>query len=228
MNIYILDPQFRRIGICDEYKSFIWTPRYFEYGDFELYAPANSRLIGLLVRNNLICREDDPTHAMFIERVEVVTDAENGNTIRATGRCLKSLLSRRVIWKQTITTGTIAFCISKLLSENIINPADTNRKVEGLSIGTMEGSTGQMSAQYTGDNLGEVIIGICRNYGLGFDIVIENGGLVFKVYQGKDRSFNQSQNPFVVFSPEYENLISTTYIEDAQIYANIARIGGEG
>ena len=229
MNLYILDPAHNRIGMCDNYKSFIWTPRYFEPGDFELYAPASEELLVLLSRDNLIQRETDPTHAMIIESVELLTSAEDGDYVVARGRCLKSILGRRIIWSQTNLNGTVAYGISRLISENLISPSDPSRKVDGFTLGTMQGGTEAFSAQFTGDNLLEAVVGICRSYGLGFDVTLGSGGsLVFTLYKGADRSYEQNQNPHVVFSPSFDNLVDSDYLEDGKEYRNVAKVAGEG
>lgn len=228
MILYILDPQYKRIGLCENYKSIIWTPRYFEPGDFELYAPASPELLELLSRDNLIQREDDTEHAMLVESVQLTTNAEDGDFVIARGRCLKSILARRIVWSQTNLAGTVAGGISRLLAENVISPSDTRRRIDGFSIGAMSGGTGALSVQFTGDNLLEAVVSICRTYGLGFDVKTGTNGPVFELYRGKDRSLNQSVLPRVIFSPEYDNLIDSSYTEDATEYRNVARVGGEG
>ena len=42
-------------------------------------------------------------------------------------------------------------------------------------------------------------------------VVLQNGELVFKIYEGVDKSIEQSENPRVIFSQEYENLYSCEY-----------------
>ena len=53
-------------------------------------------------------------------------------------------------------------------------------------------------------------------------------GFVFKLYSGVDRSYGQSVNPYVVFSPNFENIIESNYIESKMALKNVALIGGEG
>ena len=64
MNVYVLDQSKSFVGICDDYKSIIWTTRYFTPGDFELYLPATTKNLALLredyycVRDQDICETD--------------------------------------------------------------------------------------------------------------------------------------------------------------------------
>ncbi len=39
MEIRILDTNFIEVTVVENYTSFIWTDRYAQYGDFEIYAP---------------------------------------------------------------------------------------------------------------------------------------------------------------------------------------------
>ena len=151
MVLYILNSQLDRIGVIDQYKSFIWTPRYQTAGDFELLAPANAETVDLLQRDNLVMREDDPDHAMFIGQVKINTDAEGGHTILVKGRDLKSILYRRIIWKQTVLDGTLAEGIETLLNENVIAPEDDARKVDGFTVGDLSVGSDALTVQYTWD-----------------------------------------------------------------------------
>ena len=230
MVLYVLDNNFNRIGLVEGYKSFIWTKRYFTPGDFELYIPATPEAVSMFVRDNMIMRSDDLAHAMIIERVKVDTDEENGNTSLVSGRCLKSIIHRRIVWSQTILDTSVRIGIMKLLNENLISPSIAARTIENFEEGDISPGTNHVSAQFTGDNLGDAVEGILRNNNLGYDVTVDlpTKKMYFSILEGEDRSYDQSDNSYVVFSPEFENLVSTTYTEDATEYHNVARVGGEG
>ena len=102
--------------------------------------------------------------------------------------------------------------------------------MNGFTLGDLSVGTDALNVQYTCDNLGEVTRAICEQYGLGYDITIDldNRRMVFSLYAGEDRSYFQDVNPYVVFSPQYENLVSTTYQESTRKFFNVANVGGEG
>lgn len=230
MLLYVINQNLEVIGICEDVISVIWTNRYYDCGDFEIYAPATDQYIDLFERGNYVVREGKETNAMIVESVQIQTDAESGNKIIISGRCLKSILTRRIIWQQTNLNGQIEYCISRLLQENIINPQDNDRKISNFVFNQTGNFTNTLSIQYTGDNLHEAIVGICQRYGIGYDITLDldNQQFIFSLYAGADRSYNQDVNPFVVFSNDFENLLSTNYIEDATNYKNVAKVAGEG
>ena len=86
-----------------------------------------------------------------------------------------------------------------------------------------------MDAQYTGDNLYDVIVDICKTPGIGFKITLnEANQFVFKLYNGTDRSYAQTKVPYVVFSPNFDNIINANYVESKAALKNVTLVGGEG
>jgi hypothetical protein len=96
MDIYVLNKQFDEVAVIDAFVSVIWTTRYFTSGDFELYLQAEEGLLDVLQDGFYLVREADKAangimrNVMIIENREIVTDAENGDNLIITGRCLKS------------------------------------------------------------------------------------------------------------------------------------------
>lgn len=230
MNIYVLDKSLNIVDIIDTYSSIIWTNRYYECGDFELYTLATPHLIEILKEDYYLIREEHENNAMVIESISILTDAENGNYITVTGRCLKSIVYRRIIWSQTNLSGKLSKAIERLLNENLINPADTNRRIDNFEILSLFDNNEQIDTQFTGDNLGESITAISKSYGLGWNVEldIEKKKFYFVLYAGTNRSYEQIENPWIVFSNEFENLLTTNYTFDRSNYSNVAKVAGEG
>lgn len=230
MNIYVLNTSLERIAIIDSYSSIIWTNRYYDYGDFELYVQATNDLINILREDYYLIREGYEDNAMVIESIEITTDIETGNFLLVKGKCLKSIVYRRIIWQQTSMYGQLETCVARLLNENIISPSDPKRKISNFTIESMITTGIIISAQYTGDNLGESIAALCTSYGLGWDVKLdlEHKKFLFVLYAGTDRSYRQDTVPWVVFSNEYENILTTDYTYDKSEYANAVKVAGEG
>ena len=57
---------------------------------------------------------------------------------------------------------------------------------------------------------------------------LQNKKFVFELYQGIDRSFAQNTVPFVVFSQDFENLVTSTYQENGANVKNVLQVAGEG
>lgn len=234
MDIYVLNKELKIVGIVDSYISIIWTTRYFTYGDFELYISADKTMLELLKVGRYLVRDKDIKsdgfyNVMMIKNREIVTNAEEGDHLIVTGYDLKSIIHQRVIPEQTILSGEVETCIDSLIDENIINSSINARNVNNLIIGNNTIiNTYTMKQQITGKNLGEAVTDICTTYGYGYDVYINNGNFVFYVYEGANRSYGQTTNPYVVISSQYDNLLSSDYQVKMDDFANVAVVAGEG
>ena len=237
-SVYVLNQNLDFLGVIDEYVSIIWRPAYFDIGDCEIYLSATDKAVGLLRENNFVVRSSDITvdkegnttykKIMIIKNIQLVTDVENGDYITATGRELKYLLHQRIVWNQTNLTGSVESALRRLVTENAISPTNSNRIIPNLILGDEAGLTSTIEKQVTGDYLDQAIIDICSSYNYGWDIHMVNEQLIFSVYEGVNRSFNQVENPYVVFSEDFDNLHNTDYQLNTEEFANTSLIGGEG
>ena len=220
---------FTRTNIIDNEKSVIWVKRFNDAGQFELYIPASTPMIELFTGDEIIITRDDSNAVMSVENVHLKTDAENGDYLTISGRSVECFLGRRIVPKQTTFQNTIAEnVIRSLITQNVINPTVTNRKIDLITLGTAQGYTDVINKQVTGKNLLDTISSICKEQNYGFELLFVNGQFVFNLYKGVDRSYNQNVNTFVVFSPEFENIGNTEYSKDKTTLYNAVYVGGEG
>lgn len=231
MKVLVLNTQFEAIEVVDAFKSMIWTDRYDAYGDFEIYLSMNAPLLDFLRADYYLFTEESE-HCMIIEDLSIDSDAEDGNHLTVTGRSLESLLDRRIVWGQRILTGNLQNAIETLLRESIMAPDIDERKIvnfvfEASSDPKITALT--IDTQFTGDDLYSVISGLCQENHIGFKIVLTDiNQFVFSLYTGIDRSFAQDENPHVVFSPGFENIINSNYYTSKANFKNVALVAGEG
>lgn len=227
----VLNTNLESIDILDFFESIIWTDRYSQYGDFEIYTPYSNKLLNTCKLDRyLIC--DESKHAMIIESVEKNTDVENGNHLIITGRSLESILYRRIVWAQTVITGNLQDGIKKILLENVISPSIAERAIPNFIFkeSTDEAITSLTltSAQYHGDWVYDVVANLCSYFDIGFKITInDNNQFEFELFAGVDRSYNQNINPYIEFSPDFDNILNSNYVESKQNLRNTTLIAGE-
>lgn len=236
--IHVLNPEnFILEGIVDNYESLIWSPSYSDIGDFELYLPVTTANVTLLQKNRYLVRSRDITvsnnvvtykKVMIIKNITISTSVDDGDYITVTGRELKYLLHSRIVWKMTTLTGTAENAIRKLITENAVSPTDSKRVIPTLTLDNVIGLTDSLDMQVTGDNLGEVIVDVCKTYNYGWEIYIHDNKLRFMMYKGVDRSYDQTERPYVLFSDDFDNLLNTEYQLESEEYANTTLVGGEG
>lgn len=232
MEAFILDKNYDSIAILDTYVSFIWTDRYSECGDFEIYLPATQDMIDILKPKYYLWRKDTD-RVMIIEDVTLTADAEQGSMLDVTGRSLESILDRRIVYGQQLLTGNFQNGIKRLLQQNIISPSVNARRIPNF---TFKQSSDPAVTRETIDvtvnceNLYDVICDQCKKHNLGFRVKpnYTNGGFVFELYAGKNRSYDQDDLPWVMFTPKYENLLNSEFVTSTKLVKNVVLVGGEG
>lgn len=231
MELVVLNETFESVAIIDTFDSLIWTDRYGGCGDFELDTQIDPWFIRTLLLDYYLVQKDSP-HTMIIEDRQIATDVDTGVKLTFTGRSLESILERRIVWEQTILTGNFQNGIKKLIDESIINPAITDRKIPNFifhaSTDTRITSL-TIDAQYTGNNLLDAIKQLCESKNIGFQITLSDTfQFVFSLYVGEDRSYDQDIHPYVIFSPKYDNILNSNYLESKKAFKTVALVAGEG
>ena len=231
MELLIMDSNFAGIGTLDVFESLIWTDRYYEAGDFEIYMPASVNMINTL-KEDLYLYNRESEHIMVIEDIQIDTDVEDGAHLTVTGRSLESLLERRIIWNQTTLSGSFQDGIKKLLDENAISPSDPARVIPNLIFSASDDpkiTNLSLNGQYWGENLYETVEAICESAEVGWKITLnESNQMVFSLYAGTDRSYNQTENPYVIFSPSFDNLLNSNYVSSGKTLKTVTMVTGEG
>lgn len=231
MELMALTNNFEPFNVIDSYESLIWVERYREPGDFEIYTGTIDKNVGLLENATYFALEGSKS-IMVMEKIQFSEDLDEGSKLIISGRCLKSILARRIVWKQTILDGLLEDEIERLINENFISPDDPNRAIPGFTFRRsgdpyLESLT--IMQQLDGDDILTAIEDICKTYGIGFEVgLTEEKTLYFSLVNGVDRSYDQYENPYVIFSPDFENLISSNYTEDYTNRKTVVLVAGEG
>lgn len=226
-DIYVLDQNFNLVYVIDTYKSCIWSNRYVELGDCELYLPATPELLTVLVKDYYLVRQNDDM-VCRIKKIQLDTNAENGDYLIITGKDTKDLCDQRIVWSIMTCDGALETFIRDMVTYTMISPnlsARTMLKANGsalVALGSAAGFTDILTEQVSYKNVGEKIREYCTKYGWGYKMILNGSILNFILYKGVDRSDE------VFFSDDYENLDTTTYTLDDTNLANVALVGGEG
>lgn len=227
MDVYIYDEGLNRIAIVDNYRSLIWANRYWDTGDCELYLPASVENFNLLKINRYIGVEGDDTMLCIIKKIEIDTSYENGDYLIVTGLDCKSWLDQRIVWGTLNADGKAELFIRSMVNTSIGSGALAERQIKNngtrlVELGTAQGFTEALTEQVSYQNIGAKIKDYCRKYGWGYRLRHDGNKLKFEIYAGQDR------HETVIFSDQFENLISTSYIEDHTHEGNVAMTAGAG
>jgi len=230
MDIVVIDKNYEMIEVIDYYESLIWTERCFESGDFEISLMADVNVFGVLEEGHMLYYKGC-NQVMLLEQLNITTDVEDGDRLKISGRSLESLLDRRVIWPQIDIHGSLHDGIKKLVTDNAISPSDGNRKIPNLY---WEDSTDsrvldiRLDAQYMGENLYDTISSLCKANRVCFRIKLtDDFKMVAYLFYPDDHSYSQEDLDYVIFSPKFENISSSDYIESNKNLKNVCYIKGD-
>lgn len=232
------------IGIIDTASEVIWHSVYFGVGDFEIHTKATPEIISLLKTGRFVTRPDR-ADVGIIEKIYITEEIEKGEMITASGRFVKSILDRRLIYnltgysnKATILKGNVENAIREVIKNNAIDCTfDRKRNLALFELGTaanlpfriVDENGNYAEKQVSYENLLSYTDGVLEEYGLGAKCLLQNGKFLYSVYNGIDRSINNSEgNDVIIFSKEFDNLTASEYTYDETPEKNVALIGGEG
>lgn len=235
-------------AVCDSFSSLLWDIRYYECGQFEVYIAATERNMAVFQTKKIIGRSDDTEHYGIIEKVLLETDAENGDYLTVSGRFLMSILSRRIIYPTLSFTTATSYgeILRQAVYKNCIYPfrnpyredaISAQRIIPGLQLGTVTGSCWERTTtlQISYENLMEWIYTICKVTGGTANLCLRETALDsgeytlhFELTEGIDRSVLQDNNPHLVFSDGYNNLLSFSHEIDASGVVNYTYTFGSG
>lgn len=225
----VFDENWDQVAVIDEYESLIWSDRFDEAGDFELVIPYDKTIFDLL-KKDYFCTINLSEHGMVIEKVEIEQDYDDNPTLTVTGRSLEALLERRVVpakkeFGSDSTKVNLQDSVKTLLKENVISPDNENRKFPNFKFvaSTDEEVTKlTMSETYNGEDLYSIITTLCQDKHIGFKIALDYWyHWNFSLYAGKDRSYEQDKNEYVIFSPYYDNLKNSRFFSSIEDYRNL-------
>lgn len=229
MELWVLNTELQAIHFMDTFESLIWTERYYRYGDFEIRSSVTPLLRSMLVADNYLWTKSSE-HTMIVEDVQIESDVEDGGIFTVVGRSLESILERRIVYNKTVLKGSLHDGIKRLLNENAISPTDPDRKIDNLVFEDSDDNyVNALVIDMTlyGENLYDVIQTLCETNKIGFKITLnDTNQFVFKLYSGTDRSCEQMKNPYVIFSPKFDNIINSNYIESKKNLKTIALVAG--
>lgn len=231
MDIFVLNTSFETVAVLDGFKSLIWTDRYNSCGDFELVMPMDSELLTMVQINYYLqCPLSDRT--MIVESIELNSSEAEGAFATFSGRSLESILDRRVVWRYFYYSGSMQTGIQQILTQNLISPTNSNRTISNFIYTTsaIEDIT-EIEYEYglLGDNILTVIQESCQANDVGFKVVLNSSNqFVFSLYVGQDMSFDQDLLPWLAFSPDFNNLLSSKYYRSEVPKKTVSMVAGKG
>lgn len=230
MEPYLLNRNFETVQIVDDYESLIWTERWNDHGDVEMdMSLANASPADFPKGFYLRLPESDDL--MIIESADL--ENENDTTFKIKGRALTSVLERRVLLGQLNVNTSVVSAGLQVLNLNFITASITARRISNIVYvppGSTVDTAQTVEMQLENIDSYDAITRLVDPFDIGFRMTIQEDPSVwrFQFYGGEDYSYEQTTNPYVVFSREFDNLQSVSYFSALEGYANVVWVIGEG
>lgn len=221
MELRIYNAEMNFQGLLENQTSVLWNRRYYEAGDFEIYAPVTANNMNLLKRGNLVWIKG-AAEAGVIESIKM-EQSDFKNEVTAKGRFLESYLSRRLIRPTYYYENRK---VEEVMQELITNAVP----IPLLQLGTLQGFDDRVTFQATYKNLLDYETKLSKYADIGFRCRPDftNKTITFETYRGKDHSWQQSDRTRVIFSETYNNITEAEYTENDQLLKTVCYVGGEG
>ncbi|MCR3760321.1 siphovirus ReqiPepy6 Gp37-like family protein [Clostridium felsineum] len=232
----IIDTSFNLLGEIDDYESLQFIRRFYSVGEFELHININKNNTDCLVKDNLILLGNSFNKVGIIMYRENQPDSSGNDELIIKGVTLKGIMNRRLILPTIdgggydIETGTTETVIKKYVDNNVVNPTDIKRKIPQLVIAENKDRGIQNTWKYRYENLADKICEISQYTQLGWDVTldVENNRWIFDVIEGRNLTVDQEDLPPVIFSTNFDNILSPHFIESSMNSANVGYAGGKG
>jgi hypothetical protein len=235
--IRILTPILDLLAEIDNYESLLFTRRWHEVGEFELRINRYKRHTELLQRGNLIMLGASKNKVGIIRHREIELD-ENGKKTEnwlIKGISLKGVAAQRITVppandSHDRANGPAESVMKHYINNHIVNPVDVKRKIDMVVIANDWQRGSSISWESRFKKLDEELAEISKASGLGWDVILDfqQKKWMFEVFEGRDLTVNQSVNPPVIFSPQFESLKQLSFVESDYNYKNFGYIAGQG
>lgn len=221
----VISNYFVKQAIIEDFYSLVWAERFYELGDFELELPIEYAEEEYIADNYYI-RIPDSNVVMEIEEVKPYTE-EDKSTLLVKGRSVECALGKRVFTVPIAVDDVAETIIYSLIDENLTSPSDSKRRIYLFkqtfpTVSTTATFAGLFEQDKT---IQAAVLEICKATGLGLKAEpTSDNQMSFLVYEGVDRSFDQSTNPYVIFSEQFDNILESSFYESVKGTFNVVYV----
>lgn len=218
MNLAFMNASF---GIIKYFKyiNLQWTRRYYEPGEFSVQLPADEYV------NDCVYIYTNARPEVGIIQKKEYADGYDGSVMQLSGYFYEYKLNDKITFPRFNSTGNIEMIARQIVSTYkadipLLQLGPENVPLLGTSITKQSTGKGLATALYEMLKTQELSLRCAYDY--------EQNTMSFEVWQGKDRTQDQSANSFVTFSESFRNLQNEVITIDSSNFKNYAIVIGNG
>ena len=223
------EPTLNLLGVVDDFISFNFTRSYSGIGEWQLVLDGSTLNAQRVKGMNFISLGKNV--AGYVAKCEDNTTA-GVNTVTFTGVELKGLTQRRIIIPPTgqayqhYAGKSPEYIIAELLNLQLLNPTDIDRQI----VGSLEPyETEHSGITYDGryQVLADEIVELATAYNIGWCASIEDGAIVWRIWNGVNRTAGQTENNRMILDYEYGTMNDST-LTTAEGVPTFMIVAGQG
>lgn len=232
----IINQDFLLQGIITNYESVIFNRSWSGVGTFEIHINKSKQNVDKLLKNNFIMLNKKQNKIGIIEDIQL--DCNNTKKLIISGKQLKGITNRRLTVTDTYdrVAETQAENVFRHYIQNHIidsyynNIATPERNIEWIKLAETKNRGIKTVWQSRFEYLDVLFEHISKDTGLGWDIILDLAQkcAFFDVFEGVDRSINQTVNPPVIFSDKKSNLKTSKIVSKTSGSKNVGYSLGKG
>lgn len=232
------DNKYELIGQIDEIESLLIVYKYVSVSTFTLTVPYTPQVSRYLQVDNMLTIHSPETLGVentepFIITTKKLEESNGVVTLQVSGKNPLFWLSKRLclLPNYGFTDTTPEVIAKTYVANNCAQYAPTQRQYPNLTTAPVQGLGDPITFTNTEDY--PTILEVCetvlnaRNLGQNVTFNLSTQTFQYNVFEGTDRTINQSQNSAVVFSPNLNNLQSQSYTHSISNFANVVYVYGQ-
>lgn len=227
LEFYVFDLDFNIQGILDDFEEVQINSKYNDLSTMRLIVDGSKDIVDLLQPDRIITKSTDLTKGYVIKAFDY--QDEKSTVLEIIAPSLNMILNDRIVLGQQEFTGTIESVMKSFVNANAVNPVNPNRIIPNLEISANRGIPIEVTEGTVNKPLCDYLYELAKKHDVSFDILLDhtNKKFVFDVWQGMDRSTQQTLNPHVIFAKDFDNVLTQNYVEDIKNNKTTAIVLGE-
>ena len=229
MLLYIYDENMILQGVVEKITSLIWRRKFWNVGEFKMLVPFTPQHRKFLRKNNIIMKQKD-NEAAQIDYIHIQKNIRGVEEIEVHGKFITNWMDKRIVLNQITTTDTLPNIMERQIRENMTSPTDPKRLIPNVEL--MHQTISRPKNEYSSEpfiNLLRSVTDLSKATKIGFrmitDVKTRKHSLI--LYEGRDFTADQKENPPCIFSQEFDNVVKQTFTNSVENYKNVAYVGGE-
>lgn len=231
-SVRVIDREFNLLAEIDDYESLQFTRRFYRAGEFEMHIALHKQGVDQLQKERIIVVDNKMHKAGIIQYREIGQNEQGIEVLVIKGPTLGGILDRRVTVTDNFdrVRGSAETVMKHYVNNHLISSTNIQRRVPFLINAPDLGRGVQTPWQTRFEPLNMVIQEIAEWCDIGWFVRLDysTSKWIFDVLPGRNLTTGQTLLPPVIFSRDFDNIESQSFLDSDQQFKNVGYAGGQG